>query len=97
MIFALIVISFWILKKVGMGLGDCKLMIVVGWVVGIKATLLTLFLASFIGGLVGILLIVTKRAERGSYIPFGPYLALGAWISYLWGDALLDWYFGLYL
>jgi hypothetical protein len=46
-------------------------------------------------GLIGMLLIVTKRATRESYMPFGPYLAFGAWISYLWGDQLFEWYWSM--
>jgi leader peptidase (prepilin peptidase) / N-methyltransferase len=94
-ILALILWSYWWLKKEGMGMGDMKLMLVVGWVVGIQNTLLTLFLASFVGGLIGVLLIVTKLRKREEYIPFGPFLALGAWVSYLWGDQMIEWYLNL--
>jgi leader peptidase (prepilin peptidase) / N-methyltransferase len=89
--------SLWILKKEGMGLGDLKFMIVAGAVLGAGNTVLTLILASFIGGLVGMILILTRIATRESYIPFGPFLALAAWVSYLWGPSIIDWYMNLYI
>jgi len=32
--------------------------------------------------------------RRGDYMPYGPFIALGAIVSLLWGDAIIDWYRG---
>jgi leader peptidase (prepilin peptidase)/N-methyltransferase len=45
-----------------------------------------------IGGLAGIGLMVFGKKARGSAIPFGPYLVIGAMISLLFGDKIINWY-----
>ncbi len=73
-------------KKPGMGGGDVKLMGMIGTFVGWKLTIVNLMGAACIGAVVGIALLLTGRISRqddlpeGNYIPFGPYLALGALI-----------------
>jgi len=80
-------------KKEVMGLGDVKLMGMIGAVGGWKISLLTIFLGSCFGACIGLLLIIFGRTEMKSKIPFGPYLALGAVFSLLLGDQIV----GLYL
>lgn len=80
--------------KGGMGGGDIKLFAFVGILLGLKLTLLTIFLSSLTGTLYGIILMLLGRYKRKQAIPFGPFIAVGAWISYLWGDFLLSWYLG---
>lgn len=86
------VIGKAILKKDAMGGGDVKLMAMAGGVLGWKGIILTSFLGSLLGSLVGISLILLKGREWGSKIPFGPYLAVGALISLFWGQDILTWY-----
>jgi leader peptidase (prepilin peptidase)/N-methyltransferase len=81
------------LKKDAMGGGDIKMMAMVGGLLGWKAVILTTFLGSLLGSVIGVTLILLKGKERGSKIPFGPYLALGALISLLWGQEIFMWYF----
>lgn len=81
-----------IVSKGGMGGGDIKLFFVIGLVLGVSGTLLTLFLASFIGAIAGIFMIRKSEQGRKTPVPFGPSIALGAIITYFWGDALLNWY-----
>jgi leader peptidase (prepilin peptidase) / N-methyltransferase len=68
----------------GMGLGDAKLAgvlgIYLGWV-GWGALFVGAFAAFLLGGLYGLILILTKRANRKSGIPFGPWMAAGAWLG----------------
>lgn len=81
----------------GMGAGDMKLMGVAGIVIGWKGVLLTIFIASLVGGLIGLLLLLFRLRKRKQSMPFGPYIALGALISYFFGDELILWYFESYL
>ena len=79
----------------GMGWGDVKLAGVLGLYLGYLGwgELATgAFLGFFYGGLVGLLLIVFRRAGRKSKIPFGPYMLLGALTAILAGGALADLY-----
>jgi leader peptidase (prepilin peptidase)/N-methyltransferase len=85
-------LSLRILKKEGMGGGDIKLMAMVGAFLGWKTVILTTFLGSLAGSVVGVFLIAAKGRGRGALIPFGPFLALGAVISLFFGQEILTWY-----
>lgn len=84
-----------IFHKEAMGGGDVKLMAMAGTFLGVRLTLLTIFLGAFFGAAVGGILIGLRLKTRRDYIPFGPYLSLGAIVSLFWGEKLLSWYFGL--
>ncbi|UCH79948.1 MAG: prepilin peptidase [Nitrospiraceae bacterium] len=81
-----------IFKKDAMGGGDIKMMAMVGGLLGWKSIILTTFLGSLLGSVIGISLIMMKGREWGSKIPFGPYLAIGALISLFRGEEILRWY-----
>ncbi|MDN7245878.1 prepilin peptidase [Planococcus shenhongbingii] len=81
-----------IVSKGGMGGGDIKLFFVIGLVLGTSGTLMTLFFASLIGAIAGIIQLRINNQDRKTPVPFGPSIALGAVITYFWGDALLNWY-----
>lgn len=81
-----------IVSKGGMGGGDIKLFFVIGLVLGVSGTLMTLFFASLIGSIAGIIMLRIKNEGRKTPVPFGPSIALAAVIVYFWGDALLNWY-----
>lgn len=85
-------LSIKILKKEGMGGGDIKLMAMLGAFLGWKAVILTTFLGSLSGSIIGIGLIAFRGREKGSLIPFGPFLALGALLSLFFGQEILIWY-----
>src|SRR5699024_1603283 len=63
-----------LVSKGGMGGGDMKLFAVLGIVLGWKATLLTLFLASLLGAVIGGIILLIQQADRKQPIPFGPYI-----------------------
>lgn len=71
-------------RKDAMGLGDVKMLAAMGAWLGFWAWL-SLFVASVVGALVGMAVLLVKR-ER--YIPFGPFLAIGAWVVMLWGPEI---------
>ncbi|MCL4491853.1 MAG: prepilin peptidase [Nitrospirae bacterium] len=82
-----------VLSRGGMGGGDIKMMAMVGAFMGWKAVLLTTFLGSLTGSVVGIFLMIAKGKGRKAKIPFGPFLALGALITLFLGGNILRWYF----
>jgi leader peptidase (prepilin peptidase)/N-methyltransferase len=78
-------------KKEAMGGGDIKMMAMVGAFVGWKGVFLTIFLGSVVGTVVfGPLALIGKKKD----VPFGIFLAMGAAVTFLWGDAVLEWYRG---
>ena len=78
----------------GMGGGDMKLGAMMGAFLGWKLVLLAILLGVFAGGAVAIGLLSTGSKGRKDPVPFGPFLALGAVVSLLWGQSLLAWYLG---
>ncbi|HPT77847.1 MAG TPA: prepilin peptidase [Candidatus Atribacteria bacterium] len=88
--------SMLVLKKEGMGGGDIKLMAMIGALTGWKATLLSMVLSVYLGGLLGGILLLLKVKRRGDYIPYGPFIAMAAVISLLWGDNIISWWLALF-
>ncbi|MFX3674590.1 MAG: A24 family peptidase [Paenisporosarcina sp.] len=86
-----------ILSKGGMGGGDIKLFFVIGLVLGIIPTLLTLFLAAGIGVFVGIVQMKWKKKGRKTPVPFGPSISIASIIVYFYGTNILEWYTNLLL
>ena len=80
-----------------MGFGDVKLAPVLAatlaWV-GISSALVGLLVAFVLGGVVGLVLMLSGRARRGSHMAFGPFLLLGALVGLFWGEALGSAYLG---
>ncbi len=79
--------------KEGMGHGDFKLLAMLGAWCGWKMLFVIVLTSSLVGAIVGITMILLKKTERSTQIPFGPYLAAAGWISLLWGPQLLQFYF----
>lgn len=79
----------------GMGYGDFKLVSVFGAWFGWTALLMIILIASFLGAIVGITIHFLGKHKRSIPLPFGPYLALAAWISLCWGDWIMQWYLHL--
>ena len=77
-------------KKEAMGGGDVKLLAMIGSFLGWKNVLLSLFFASLAGTLISLVLILLKKRSIEDYVPFGPYLGIGAIISmFLKGNLFL--------
>lgn len=82
-----------IFRKEAMGGGDVKLMAMIGIYLGWwPHILIVIIAASLFGSITGISLILAGRKRMGSTIPFGPFLAIGALLSLLYGDAIWNWY-----
>jgi leader peptidase (prepilin peptidase)/N-methyltransferase len=79
-------VGTWVFRREAMGLGDVKLMMMIGAFLGWQSALLTIFLGCVFGALCGGIGALFGGASR---IPFGPYLALGAVVSLFLRDAIL--------
>ncbi|HNR50751.1 MAG: Type 4 prepilin-like proteins leader peptide-processing enzyme [Deltaproteobacteria bacterium ADurb.BinA179] len=84
---------YFLTGKQGMGGGDVKLLGMIGVFTGWEGVLFTIFMGSLLGSLVGIPWALLQKKNMQAAIPFGPFLALGAFINVLFGDMLIDWYF----
>lgn len=96
--------SLWLVREFyfrvrrveGMGLGDVKMMLMVGAFVGWQLSLLTIFIASLLGSLIGVALIWFRSGSMKTEIPFGVFLGPAAIISLFIGQPLIAWYLTLY-
>jgi len=90
---------YWLFKqltgKEGMGHGDFKLLAALGAWVGLKGILPTILVSSLTGAIVGSIWLAAKGRDRATPIPFGPYLAFAGWITFFWGQELVDGYLRL--
>jgi leader peptidase (prepilin peptidase)/N-methyltransferase len=90
------ILGSWILKKEEvMGGGDIKLMAAFGALFGWQLTLLSIMLGACLGSLSGIGMMFSKKIQIDHKIPFGPFLACGIWISFLFGERIINWYISL--
>lgn len=77
------------------GGGDVKLGFLMGLVLGLRGVTVATLLAFWAASIIGIALIIVRRRSRKSYLPFGPFLALGTVIAVWYGKPLIDWYLRL--
>ncbi|CAN5859850.1 A24 family peptidase [soil metagenome] len=98
--------SLWLVGEIwkrlrgvdAMGLGDVKMMFGVGALLGWQLTLLSIFLGSFSGAIIGIFLISRQKDKNmQTQIPFGVFLGIGSIISLLFGEQLIKWYFSMFV
>jgi len=94
-LYLIAVLGAAVFRKESMGGGDIKLAAMLGAFVGWQAVLLLLFVAFFLGAIAGIIAMSGKGKEWDRTIPFGPFIALGAVLATIWGDAALGWYLAL--
>ena len=85
-----ILLIIMVTKGKGMGGGDCKLMAVAGLLLGWKLVILAFFLGCILGSIIHIIRIKVSNEEH--CLAFGPYLALGIFISLLYGNDMISWY-----
>ena len=80
---------FIITKGKGMGLGDVKLAIPLGTILGVTNSLIWLFLAFLTGAYIGIILILARKAKIKDKIPFGPFLIFAFLVALIWGNKII--------
>jgi leader peptidase (prepilin peptidase)/N-methyltransferase len=79
-------------KREGMGLGDVKMMLMVGAFLGLKRTLLTIFAGSLLGSVIGVAFILTRRKDSTYELPFGTFLGMAALLVVFFGTPVVNWY-----
>jgi leader peptidase (prepilin peptidase)/N-methyltransferase len=80
-------------KKEGMGGGDIKLLAMMGAIVGWQGVFFTIFVASLVGTLAGLAVMLKSRQGVKLAVPFGPFLSIGAITYIFFGRQLINWYF----
>lgn len=83
-------------REEGLGMGDVKMLGMIGAFLGWQAVLLTLVLASLSGAVIGVAMIAFQRGSMKYALPFGTFLAIGAVVAMLAGQPIIDWYAGFY-
>jgi prepilin signal peptidase PulO-like enzyme (type II secretory pathway) len=84
---------FWLVSRgAWMGLGDAKLMLGIGWFLGVNGGINAIILAFGIGAVISViwLLITFKHFKPKTEIPFGPYLILGMYLVMIFGIQVMD-------
>jgi len=84
-----------LVSRGGMGWGDVKLAALIGLATGFPLVFLTIIMGAILGGIVAVALVIAKKRKRRQTIPFGPFLAVAAMITLLWGSNIMSWYLGL--
>lgn len=85
------------LKKPALGVGDIHMMAMVGAFLGPAGAIVTIFLGSLLGLVIGVPVSVIRGQMKllGTYLPLGVFLALGAAVAHFWGEPLIGWYTSL--
>jgi leader peptidase (prepilin peptidase)/N-methyltransferase len=78
----------------GMGGGDIKLLAMIGAFLGWQSIFVTVLIASLIGSIIGVAVMLWQRADSKLALPFGPFLACGALVHLFFGERILAMYFG---
>jgi leader peptidase (prepilin peptidase)/N-methyltransferase len=81
-------------REEGMGMGDVKMLAMIGAFLGWQAVLVTLVLSSISGAIIGMILITAQKGDMKFALPFGTFLALGALTAMFAGEPLVAWYAG---
>ena len=83
-------------REEGLGMGDVKMLAMIGAFLGWKQVLVTLVLSSVAGSVIGVAVILSRRGDMKYALPYGTFLALGALAASLVGDQIVAWYLGMY-
>ena len=81
-------------REEGMGMGDVKMLAMIGAFLGWKAVIVTLVLSSFAGAFVGLGMMAVQKGGMKYALPFGTFLAIGAVVAMFVGEPLVTWYSG---
>ncbi len=81
-----------VLHKPGMGIGDAKLALLMGFFVGFPAIVVAMYIAFISGAVLSLLLIAGKRKSLGASLPFGPFMIVGMFLSLWISPTIVSWY-----
>jgi len=85
-----------LVSRGGMGWGDVKLAALIGLATGFPLVFLAVIMGAIVGGIAAVALMIAKKRKRREAIPFGPFLALAAMVTLVWGSNILSWYLNLW-
>jgi leader peptidase (prepilin peptidase)/N-methyltransferase len=85
-----------LLKPNAMGMGDAKLVALIGLVSGFPLVILSMLIGVVLGGIVAVILLATKKKGRKDVIAYGTFLAVGPIIALIFAPDILNWYLGLF-
>lgn len=88
-------VLFLVTRGKGLGFGDVKYVLVMGWLLGWPRVLVGVFVAFVVGAVVGLVLIGLGRKKMKQMVPFGPFLVLGTVVGLVYGMDIWGWYWGL--
>ncbi len=74
------------------GMGDVKMIVLIGVVTGLPSVIVGVFVGTFAAGAFVLPLVILRVLGRRDYIPHGPFLAIGAVVALFWGEPIWDWY-----
>ena len=87
---------WWLFKqatgKEGMGHGDFKLLAALGAWCGLNGLLPIILLSAVAGAIIGSIMLAVQGRDRATPIPFGPYLAIAGWVTFMWGEEMMGRY-----
>ena len=81
-----------LVSRGGMGWGDVKLAALIGLATGFPMVFVAIIMAAILVGIVAVALLAARKRSRRQMIPFGPFLAVAAMVTLLWGSNILSWY-----
>lgn len=81
-------------KGRGMGIGDLKFIIPIGLILGWPDIILMISLSFIIGTIFSVPLLLMKKKNLKEDIPFGPFLVLAFFVTIIYGEQIMHWYFG---
>jgi leader peptidase (prepilin peptidase)/N-methyltransferase len=83
-------------KKECLGMGDVKLIVMIGVYIGFPEVGISLFLGAIVASIFIVIGMIFKKIKLGDTIPFGPFVAIGTLVYLLWGSSILQWYGGFF-
>lgn len=97
--FLMFFIAFWVGQWMfgpgALGFGDVKLAMLLGAMLGFHRVVFALVLAVLLGGAISVIvLIVNRRVNRKTFLPYGQYLAIAGIFMLIWGTRVVSWYTG---
>ena len=85
----LLILNFFTKGK-GMGMGDVKLAIFMGLFLGHPKTIVAFYVAFIVGAIFGLILMILKKANKKSQVPFGPFMIFGFFVAWWWGEKIVE-------
>jgi leader peptidase (prepilin peptidase)/N-methyltransferase len=76
----------------GLGMGDVKLVGLIGLMVGFPGVIVGLVVGVVCGGVAILLLLATRRVGLKSYVPYAPFLSVGGLVALVYGGEIAGWY-----